>query len=332
MRGMKLKDKLFVLRSLFMARVFKKKTPLIVSWAISARCNKSCQYCDIRDIKIKELETEQVLSTIAELSRLGTKIIHFTGGEPLLREDIGIILDYCSKKGLSTSINSNGSLFEQRIGELKNLNLVGLSLDGPEEIHDSIRGKGSYREVIAALALAKNKGINARIHTVLSKSNLQSVDFLLKKAEEFDAPILFQPSTALRMGGNQQNPLSPNEKEYKQVIEYLMAKKNKTEYIGHSISGLKFLYRWPQLKRIRCWASLISARIESDGSVDVCFRNRFKSRRADASDFNFQKGFYSLPFLYCDQCCCASSVELNCLFSLNLDTIFNTWNVSRALF
>ena len=329
---MKLKDKLFVFNSLLMARVFKKKTPLIVSWAITARCNKSCQYCDIRDITIKELETEQVLSIIAELSRLGTKIIHFTGGEPLLREDIGTVLDDCSKRGISTSINSNGSFFEQRIGELKNLNLVGLSLDGPEEVHDSIRGKGSYREVTTALALAKSKGINARIHTVLSKANLQSIDFLLKKAEEFGTPILFQPSTALRMGGNRQNPLSPDEKEYKQAIEYLIARKNKTEYIGHSISGLKFLYHWPQLKRIRCWASLVSARIEGDGSVDVCFRNRFKSKQADISDLNFSKGFYSLPFLYCDQCCCASSVELNCLLSLHLDTILNTWNVSRTLF
>ncbi len=151
MRGMKLKDKLFVINSLLMARVFKKKTPLIVSWAITTRCNKSCAYCDIWNIKVKELETAHVFSLISELSRLGTRIIHFTGGEPLLREDIGMIIDCCSERGILTSINSNGSLMKQRIKELKNLNLVGLSLDGPEDVHDSIRGKGSYGEVIAAL-------------------------------------------------------------------------------------------------------------------------------------------------------------------------------------
>ena len=332
MRDMKLKDKFFLMNSLFMASVFKKKTPLIVSWAITTRCNKSCVYCDIRNIKVKELETGQVLSIIAELSQLGTKIIHFTGGEPLLREDIGTIIDYCSEKRIVTSINTNGSLMEQRIRELKNLNFVGLSLDGPEEVHDYIRGKGSHREVIAALALAKNKGINARIHTVLSKLNLQNIDFLLEKAEEFDAPILFQPSTALLLGGNQQNPLSPEEKEYKQVIEYLIAKKRKTGYIGHSISGLKFLYNWPHLKKIPCQARLISARIESDGSIDICFRNQFKSNPRKSDDVNFRRGFHNLPALYCDQCCCPSSVELNCMLSLNPDAVFNTWNLSRKLF
>ena len=270
---------------------------------------------------------------IAELSRLGTKIIHFTGGEPLLREDIGFIIDYCSEKGILTSINSNGSLMEKRMKELKNLNLVGLSLDGSEDVHDSIRGKGSYKEVIAALSLAKSKGINTRIHTVLSKFNLQEIDFLLKKAEEFGASILFQPSTVLLLGGNQKNPLSPDEKEYRKAISYLIAKKRESKcHIGHSVSGLKFLYDWPHLKRIPCFASFVSARIESDGHVDICFRNQFQSNLSDAGCLTFREGFFRLPFLYCDQCCCPSSVELNCMLSLNLDAVFNTWDLSREIF
>lgn len=329
---MKFKDKLFCINAVLKARVFKKNTPLLVSWAITTRCNKNCKYCDIRNTKIKELETGRVLSLIDELSRLGTKIIHFTGGEPLLREDIGTIIDYCSERGILTSINSNGSLMAQRIQELKNLNLAGLSLDGPEEVHDYIRGKGSYREVIAALTLAKNTGINIRIHTVLSKLNLRYIDFLLHKAKEFDAPILFQPSTSLLLGGNQDNILSPDEKEYKETIEYLIMKKRKNKYIGHSISGLKFLYDWPHLKKIWCFARRISARIESDGSVDICFRNQFTLKQGNADDIPFRKSFNSLPFLYCDQCCCSSSVELNCVLSLNPDAVFNTWNFAGMIF
>lgn len=332
MRGLKFKAKLFCINAILKARIFKKSTPLLVSWAITARCNRNCKYCDIRNIKIKELETGRVLSLIAELSQLGTKIIHFTGGEPLLREDIGMIIDYCSERGILTSINSNGSLMEQRIKELKNLNLAGLSLDGPEEVHDYIRGKGSYREVMAAIALAKNIGINVRIHTVLSKLNLRHIDFLLNKAKELGAPILFQPSTALLLGGNQDNLLSPGEKEYREAIEYLIIQKRKNEYIGHSISGLKFLYNWPHPKKIWCLARLISARIESDGSVDICFRNQFKLKQSSPDDIIFRESFNSLPFLYCDQCCCSSSVELNCALSLNLDAVFNTWNISRVIF
>ncbi len=329
---MNIRDKLFVVSSLLLARLAKKKTPLIVGWAITTRCNKSCAYCDIRNIKAKELDTEHVLALAAELSRLGTKIIHFTGGEPLLREDIGTIIDYCSKMGMSTSINSNGSLVEQRIKELGNLHLMGLSLDGPEEVHDSIRGKGSYKEVITALTLLKQQGIRLRLLAVLSKSNLQCIDFLLEKAEEFDAPILFQPSTALLLGGNQPNPLSLDDAEYKKAIDCLIAKKRKTAYIAHSLSGLRFLRNWPHIKKIRCYARLVSTRIESNASVDMCFRNQFSIRGNDTGHVPFQERFYSAPFISCDRCCCASSVELNCLLSPKVDTVLNAWHLGSSFF
>ncbi len=328
---MKLRDKLFSIGSVFNAYVFRKRTPLLVSWEITTRCNKSCAYCDIRNMKAGEMNTRQVLSMITELSQLGTKIIHFTGGEPLLRDDIGAIIDYSSEKGILTSINSNGSLLPQRISELKNLKLIGLSLDGPEEVHDRIRGEGSYRQVREALSLSKSRGINIRIHTVLTRLNLQCIDFLLEIAEEYGAHILFQPATALLLGGNQPNPLSPDEKGYRQAIEYLIEKKKKRECIGHSLSGFTFLSDWPRLKTIRCLAPLLSARIESDGSVDICFRDQGKSKPIDARSGGFRKGFYSLPFAQCNQCCCPTSVELNCALSFDLNAIFNMWRLSGSL-
>ncbi len=198
-------------------------------------------------------------------------------------------------------------------------------------MNDCIRGKGSYGEVIAALTLAKERGISTRIYTVLSRLNLQSIDFLLAKAEAFRTPVFFQPSVALLLEDNQKNPLSPDEKEYKQAIGYLMAKKRKTRYIGNSISGLKFLHNWPYLRKIRCLASLISCRIESDGSVDICTRNQFKVPRKNADDTGFQTRFCRLPFLHCNRCCCCLSVDLNCSLHLKPDAIYNAWNISRAL-
>jgi MoaA/NifB/PqqE/SkfB family radical SAM enzyme len=328
---MKIRDRLFSINAVLKALVFKKKTPLMVNWAITNRCNKSCLYCDTRNIVVKELETGQALAIITELSEAGTKHIQFTGGEPLLREDMGMLLDYCSERGILTSINSNGSIVGQRIKDLSNLNLLGLSLDGPEQVHDYIRGKGSYGEVIAAIALAKERGISTRIHTVLSRLNLQSIDFLLAKAEAFRTPIFFQPSAALLLEGNQKNRLSPDEKEYKQAIGYLIAKKRKARYIGNSISGLKFLHNWPYLKKITCLASLICCRIESDGSVDICTRNQFKAPRKNTDDTGIRRRFYRLPFLHCNRCCCALSVDLNCSLHLNPDAIYNAWNISRAL-
>lgn len=133
-------------------------------------------------------------------------MIHFTEGEPLLREDIGVILDCCHKKNISTSMNSNGSFVPRRINEISTLHLPGISLDGPKEVHDYIRGKGSFRGAIEAITIARDKGIKLRLLTVLSQCNLQAIDFLLEKAVEFDAPLIFQPATELLLGGDEKIP------------------------------------------------------------------------------------------------------------------------------
>lgn len=321
---MNLFNKVAHVNAVVKARVFGKRTPLLVSWEITARCNARCRYCNIWDNTPRELDTVQVLSIIQELSELGTRTIHFTGGEPLLREDIGMILGYCHKKNISTSMNSNGSFVPQRINEISTLDVLGISLDGPEEIHDYIRGQGSYKEAIEAISAAKSKGIKLRLLTVLSQCNLGVIDFLLEKADEFDSPIIFQPATKLLLGGQTRNPIMPDAETYRQVVKELIVKKRVTKYIANSTSGLKFLYHWPDMKRIRCSAHLVSCRIQSDGHVYICYRNQDQGARIDEEHLSIKDVFLQLPFIYCERCSCASTVEINCLLSLKLDTIFNS--------
>ena len=92
---MKFRKTAQALKALFQARVYKKKTPLIVSWALTARCNLRCKHCNAWNLEAEELETGQILRLVEELSRMGTCKIQFTGGESLLRDDIGQILDCC---------------------------------------------------------------------------------------------------------------------------------------------------------------------------------------------------------------------------------------------
>src|SRR3989338_71832 len=268
---MNLSSKFTCIKAILKAKISNKRIPLLVSWEITKRCNARCKYCNIWNDASGELDTKQVFSIIEELIRMGTRVIHFTGGEPLLREDIGVILDYCHKKKISTSINSNGLFVPLKINEIKRLHLLGISLDGPKEIHDRIRGRGSYAGAIAAIAAARDKGIKLRLLTVLSRVNLDSVDFILSKAAEFNAPVIFQPATDCLLGGEAKNPIASDPARYKQVIKELILKRRKTRYIANSISGLKFLHLWPKMKKIRCLALLISCRIQSDGRVYICY-------------------------------------------------------------
>jgi MoaA/NifB/PqqE/SkfB family radical SAM enzyme len=320
---MKLKNTFLAVKSLLEAKLYKKRIPLIVSWAVTARCNSRCKYCNAWNLKGEELETSQILCVIKELSRMGTCKIQFTGGEPLLRDDIGQIVDFCRKKGLNTSINSNGLLVAKRIGALGNLDVLCLSLDGPKSTHDYLRDEGSYDSVIQAANIARDKNIRLRFVTVLSNVNLGGIDFILQKAKEFDAPVFFQPATAHILMSRAANPFAAEQEEYRRVILDLLAKKKKTKHIANSTAGLKHLYNWPAKTRIRCLKNLVACRIESNGDVYICPRIKDKIKPVNCAQKGFKAAFNNLPFIFCDSCWCAANVELNCFLSLKLSTILN---------
>ena len=86
------------------AKILRRRIPFAVSWALTYRCNAKCLYCRIQDIDLKELGIKEILSILDELAAMGTRWISFTGGEPLLRDDIGEIIDY-----ITTSLNNNNN-------------------------------------------------------------------------------------------------------------------------------------------------------------------------------------------------------------------------------
>lgn len=306
---MRLKNKISITKAICEARLFKKKTPLMVSWALSYRCNRRCIYCRIWELSRQELSTSEVISMIDKFSSLGMQCITFTGGEPLVREDIGDIVTYASRKGIFTKINSNGSMIPRRISALGRLNSLSLSFDGPEEIQDYIRGQGSYAEVMEAVRVAKGHRINVSFLAVLSKINLNYIDFILESAKKFQIAVLFQPAASLLLGSGEKNPVSCPSDEYERAISKLIADKMTNRYdILNSARGLRHLCRWPNQHPLPCTAGKISFRVEPNGQVHSCFK----------------QAFYNLPDISCRDCWCGTQVEINYLAAWNINAILNS--------
>jgi MoaA/NifB/PqqE/SkfB family radical SAM enzyme len=320
---MKLRDKLWAAKSVLQARICGKRTPLIVSWAVTTRCNLRCRYCNAWNAKEKELGTSQILAVIEELSEMGTKKIQLTGGEPLLRDDIGQILNFCQDKGMSTSVNSNGMLVEERKKVLKNIDLLCLSFDGRKAAHDYVRGEGSYDRVIQAVKIAKDNNIKIRFVTVLGSHNLNEIDFILQKAEEFKTTVFFQPTTENILKSKEPNPVVAGEEGYKKTMAELLTKKKKNRHIANSIAGLNHLYNWPKKTMITCHKYLVCCRIESNGDVYICPRMKEKVRTVNCIEKGFREAFYNLPSVTCDSCWCAASVEINCLLAFRPSAMLN---------
>src|SRR6056297_1427737 len=207
------------------AKMIKRKKPLIVGWAITDQCNRKCTYCSIWKRPNRDLSTSQVFGIIDALAESGTMRISFTGGEPLLRKDMADIICYVHEKGIETKLNSNGSLVKEKIGALGNLDMLTLSLEGPQEIHDAIRGRGSFAEVREAMRVAKDHGIKTSLATVLTSTNLDAVDYILDTAGKQECRVMFQPATPLRLGGESLNDLVSPVKPYRETINRLIDKK-----------------------------------------------------------------------------------------------------------
>lgn len=306
-----------------------KRVPLSVSWAVSRRCNYRCKYCAIWRTSTEELDTKNICKIIAEMADSGVKKISFTGGEPLLREDIGIIIDYAHQKNIPVNLNSNGSLIRQRISELKKISMLTLSLEGPEEIHDSLRQKGSFKNVIEAMDIALKNNIKVVLSTTLNTLNLNHIEYLLELSRCYNVKIQFQPSVRKILGGEGYNPVSIYSEEYNKIMKRIidMKRGKHKKIIKNSLAGLIHLSQWPNLKKIKCASGLITCRIEPNGDVLHCERIHRQRINPPLNCIKngFKNAFYGLPIIFCKDCCCALRVEASYISQLNISTLANAY-------
>jgi len=106
-----------------------------------------------------------------------------TGGEPFLRSDIFKVLEEIKSRGFGLSILSNGVLINREKAKmLSTLGITGVqvSMEGPEEVHESIRGKGSFSSAIKGVQHLLEAGISVTLNVTLSDIN---ADYFMEMVE-----------------------------------------------------------------------------------------------------------------------------------------------------
>ncbi|MDI6787478.1 MAG: radical SAM protein, partial [Planctomycetota bacterium] len=295
---MKLKDKIESGYSALKVVLFNKRIPLAVRFQLSNRCDHRCLYCNVWNTKSGELSTEEVFSLLNELKKMGAKTISFSGGEPLLREDIGEIIDYCKNLNISPSMNSRGALIEKKIRELKNLDQIKVSIDGPEEIHDFLaRKKSAYQQSIRTVETALAYGMQVILTTTITKFNLDHLEFVLQLAEKYNILVAFQPLKRLARGVEDMADIYPEVEKYKKVIERLILLKEKGyKHMRNSLIGLRHIWHWPNYNgRLPCAAGKIFCIIETNGDLYPCDRIRYPVKLPNCRELGFERAFAMLP-------------------------------------
>lgn len=156
-----------------------------VQWHLTERCNLRCRHCYQEGRHPAEMswpEIRQGVEEIAEMIQSWSEAyeivfspsVNVTGGEPFLRPDLFQILELLGHKGFDLYLLSNGILIDRdKARKLSGLGVKGVqvSLEGPEAIHESIRGKGSYSRSLEGIGNLVSEGIQVTLNMTLSELN-----------------------------------------------------------------------------------------------------------------------------------------------------------------
>ena len=300
-----------------------RRVPLVVSFRLLNRCNLRCQYCYIPLVRTDEMTTAEVISTLDGLKRAGTVYLNYTGGEPLLREDIGEILAHTADLGFIHSLNTNGTFVPEKIDLLRRVSTLTLSLDGDEAVHDAARGRGSHRQVMEALRTARAHGIKVALTAVLSARNLGAVDWLLETAARHDVQITFQPARLERLGSQLPDPITPPADEYRRIMERLIEEKRRNPHLISSRTALEHLAAFPDTHAIPCQAGKLYFRIQANGDVLACTDVERPREVFNVRTHGLEEALARTAGTGCEQCWGASRVEFNYAASLRWEPIAN---------
>lgn len=187
--------------------IHKDQSPKYLIYFVTSYCNATCYFCHYKtqiDDPVRKSH-ELTLEEIEKLSRNYGKVskLSFSGGEPFLRADIDEIIElfirHCDPKIID--IPTNGSMPEKVEQTVKRIMPqmggrildIQLSIDGPEEIHDRVRGiPGLFKKIIETYQrlnnLRKNySNLKIKLNLVYLPDNKDSIEGLMTFFEkDFD--------------------------------------------------------------------------------------------------------------------------------------------------
>jgi MoaA/NifB/PqqE/SkfB family radical SAM enzyme len=168
-----------------------------IAFHVTERCSLTCRHC-LRDpgkvpVDLSLSVVEKVLGEAADLH--GIKHVAFTGGDPLLWPHFEAAVDAAIQRGFTWHVVTSGQGFSRLAGLLDAeprrtdaLTVIDVSLDGATEAtHDAIRGEGSHRDAMAAIAGCAARGWPFALQMTVNAANQSEIESLALMAAELGA-------------------------------------------------------------------------------------------------------------------------------------------------
>ncbi|MBD3308947.1 radical SAM protein [candidate division KSB3 bacterium] len=328
--------------------VFKIRRPLTSQILVTKHCNMDCKMCFVypadKKEKIKntpEPTYDQLEYLIEESCKLGAQVIIPFGGEPLLRNDIGKILQAIKIRNRYCILYTNGTFVEEKIEDLQWVDQLVISIDGDEATHDSIRGPGAYAKAIAALELALQRGLVCRLHTALIPDTLATLPHMTKLSQEYGVMLNYGSCDTTEWTKSSTDNIVLGRTELVEFLKEYKAFKQQGVQISTPAKVIQELIRiiqeWPgedftlskreaqryaHLNIPKCALAFSNIYIDSDGCAYPCLPLWGKEGKGpNVYDVGLKKAWDHYAQLDCHQCASIFTIEKSLFYSFHVGTL-----------
>jgi radical SAM protein with 4Fe4S-binding SPASM domain len=161
----------------------------VVVYNCTSKCNLKCLHCysfSQTDRCTDELDTAQAKNLLSQLAEANCPVVLFSGGEPLLREDLFELLTEANRLTLRTVISTNGTLIDSAAADKlaqAGVSYAGISIDGDEKFHDKFRAStGSFKKALMGIENCQKAGLKTGLRFTITKSNAGQIPFVFELA------------------------------------------------------------------------------------------------------------------------------------------------------
>ncbi|MFC2165272.1 radical SAM/SPASM domain-containing protein [Acidobacteriota bacterium] len=180
--------------SRFLIYRFRKFHPFEVQANLLNACNLRCVYCRCPEVETPLMTTEQWLTIIRSLRRMGTIRIKFQGGEPTLYPDFRELCRETKRLGMISAVITNGLPIASQPSLLDYLDELVVSWDSTHrETNDRLRGKGAFEGAKRAIELGLERGLKTYSNMLLTSENFEHFDEMLAYCEGRGVKMNAQP-------------------------------------------------------------------------------------------------------------------------------------------
>ena len=299
------------------ARSLIPNRPHHAQWMITRKCNYRCRGCNVwQEQDGKELSTEEIKRGLDILKDLGVVEIVLSGGNPLLRRDVGEIIDY-SSRFFVTTVYDNGSLAAEKIDMLRNADFVAISLDSLDPArNDYVKGvKGAWKKAMEAIERLHSEGINVSVTPTISQFNLYEIVDITKYFSQKGIPVWYclysydfscDVNQLFRIGKENSEFVITDNQAMVKLCDSLLEMKKKNNHIlmtNRLLEAVKSLYLDGK-RTWNCRALQNFLVVDHLGRIAGCHMHNFAAsvfdlpKVWDSKQFNLLRKIYST----CDRC------------------------------